>query len=63
MAGKAIVLKVDTEAQPELAARYQVRGIPNFIVFSGGKNVFQQAGLVDHTQMERWLNTAASSAA
>jgi thioredoxin 2 len=59
MAGKAIVLKVDTEAQPGLAARFQVRGIPNFAVLSGGKTVFQQAGLVGHQQMEQWLKTAA----
>src|SRR5438270_8168494 len=30
MAGQAVVLKVDTERYPELAARYNVRGIPNF---------------------------------
>lgn len=36
MAGKAIVLKVDTEAHPELAARFGVQGIPNFVVLSGG---------------------------
>jgi thioredoxin 2 len=60
MAGKAIVLKVDTEAQPGLAARFQVRGIPNFAVLSGGKTVFQQAGLVGHQQMEQWLKTAAA---
>src|SRR5947209_20230816 len=35
MAGQAIVLKVDTERYPELAARYNVRGIPNFAVFYG----------------------------
>src|SRR5215472_13298021 len=27
MAGKALVLKVDTEANPQLSARFQVRGI------------------------------------
>ena len=59
MAGKAIVLKVDTEAQPGVAARYQVRGIPNFVVLKGGAVVFQQAGLVDHTQMEAWLRNAS----
>jgi thioredoxin 2 len=59
MAGKAVVLKVDTEANPELAARYQVRGIPNFAVIRGGKMVFQQAGLVGHEQMEGWLRQAA----
>src|SRR3954447_10020197 len=51
MAGKAIVLKVDTEANPQLSARFQIRGIPNFVVVNGGRTVFQQAGLVDHTQM------------
>jgi thioredoxin 2 len=59
MAGKAIVLKVDTEANPELSARFQIRGIPNFVVLRGGRTVFQQAGLVDHTQMEQWLRLAA----
>lgn len=59
MAGKAIVLKVDTEANPALSARFQVRGIPNFAVLSGGRTVFQQAGLVGHEQMEQWLRNAA----
>ena len=63
MAGKAIVLKVDTEAEPQLATRFQVRGIPNFAVLSGGRTVFQQAGLVDHRQMEQWLQSAATQVA
>ena len=36
LAGQAVVLKVDTERFPELAARYQVQGIPNFAVFARG---------------------------
>ena len=63
MAGKAIVLKVDTERHPELAGRYDVRGIPNFAVFSNGRLVRQQAGLVDHSQMEAWLEEARTVAA
>src|ERR1700674_3287218 len=35
MAGRAVVLKVDTEAHPGLAARFRVRSIPNFVVFQG----------------------------
>ncbi|HEY4356952.1 MAG TPA: thioredoxin [Acidobacteriaceae bacterium] len=58
MAGKAIVLKVDTESNPHLAARFNVRGIPNFAIFSQGKLVRQQAGLVDHEQMAAWLKAA-----
>src|SRR5216117_1180435 len=48
MGGRAIVLKVDTERWPELAQRYNVRGIPNFVVLKGGQVVLQQPGLVDH---------------
>jgi thioredoxin 2 len=59
MAGKAVVLKVDTERYPQLAGRFDVRGIPNFVVLSGGRVVMQQAGLVGHDQMEQWLMSVA----
>jgi thioredoxin 2 len=57
VAGRGIVLKVDTEANPQLSARYNVRGIPNFAVFKNGALVQQQAGLVDTAQMVRWLTS------
>jgi len=59
MAGRAIVLKVDTERYPGLASQYNVRSIPNFAVFSRGQLQFQQAGLVDAITMESWLTRAA----
>ncbi len=55
MAGRALVLKVDTEAHPGIAARYDVRGIPNFAVFRGGRLAFQQAGLVPSATLKSWL--------
>src|SRR6266478_2796526 len=58
MAGKAVVVKVDTERYPELAARLNVRGIPHFVLLSGGRPIMQQAGLVNHEQMEEWLKSA-----
>jgi thioredoxin 2 len=60
MAGKAVVIKVDTERHPQLAARFQIRGIPYFAVFHGGRPVLQQAGLVNHEQMEQWLRSATT---
>jgi thioredoxin 2 len=63
MAGRAIVIKVDTERYPELAARFNIRGIPYFAVFHQGRPVVQQAGLVDHHQLEKWLTTAAPAPA
>lgn len=59
MAGRAIVLKVDTERHPDLASRFNVRGIPNFLVLRNGRAVAQQAGVVGHSVMESWLASAA----
>jgi thioredoxin 2 len=63
MAGRAVVLKVDTEQQPELSARYRVQSIPNFLVLHGGRVVMQQAGVVPRAQMRRWLEQATAPAA
>ena len=63
MAGRAVVVKVDTERYPQLAARFNVRGIPNFMVLYRGRPVMQQAGLVDHDQMENWLKSASPATA
>jgi thioredoxin 2 len=58
-AGRAVVLKVDTDAFPALAQRFGVQSIPNFVVLKGGRVVVQQAGFVPHTRMEEWLRGAA----
>ena len=39
IAGRAVVVKVDTERFPSLAAQYNVRSIPNFAVFSRSASV------------------------
>lgn len=57
MEGRALVLKVDTEAQPALAARYRIQSIPNFIVFREGQIVRQQAGVAPRSQMRAWLES------
>ena len=54
-AGRALVLKVDSDAEGGLAARYGVRGIPNFIVFRDGAPVAQRAGAVPWQDMLDWL--------
>jgi thioredoxin 2 len=62
MAGKAVILKVDTDAHGELAGRYEVRGIPNFVILKNGRVVAQQAGLAPLAEMKRWLESARAAA-
>ncbi|MBL6750081.1 MAG: thiol reductase thioredoxin [Nevskia sp.] len=59
LAGRALVLKVNTEEQPQLAARYAVRSIPNFAVFKDGRLLRQQPGLMGHRQLEQLVLQAA----
>jgi thioredoxin 2 len=60
MAGRAIVLKVDTERNPDLAARYLVQSIPNFLVLRDGRTVMQRAGVAPRAEMRRWIEEAAA---
>ncbi|MCB1539293.1 MAG: thioredoxin TrxC [Rhodoblastus sp.] len=38
--------KLDTEAAPEIAQRYGIRGIPTMILFAGGREVKRQSGAI-----------------
>ena len=60
MAGRALVLKVDTEAEPELGARFGVHAIPNFVVLRDGRAVRQYPGLASAEQMRQWLEEAGA---
>jgi thioredoxin 2 len=53
LAGQALVLKVDTERLPALAARYQVQSIPNFVVIQRGRVVRQQPGAMRAPELAR----------
>jgi thioredoxin 2 len=53
LAGRALVLKVDSDRQAAVAGRYGVRSIPNFAVFRDGSLIWQRAGLMRHPQLEQ----------
>ena len=44
LSGKAIVAKVNIDELPELTSRYNVKAVPTFIVFKGGKEVSRFTG-------------------
>ena len=44
LAGRALVLKVDTDANPELSNRFGIRSIPTIGVFHHGKEVTRVSG-------------------
>jgi thioredoxin 2 len=62
LTGRALVLKVDTDRLPALAARYDIRGIPGFRVFRDGAVVVAEAGAVRAPQLVQWALGAAAAA-
>ncbi len=51
--GGLLVVKVDTEAQPELAARFDIRSIPTMQLYRAGKLAKQSAGAMSAVQLEQ----------
>jgi thioredoxin 2 len=51
---QARFVKVDVDANPGLAARFGVQGIPALFAFQHGKVVAQQAGVTDPATLRAW---------
>jgi thioredoxin 2 len=48
-------LKVDTEAEPELAAQYNIKSIPTLMLFRTEVVIAQQGGAMDAQALRAWL--------
>lgn len=51
----ARLVKVDTEGEQQLAARFNIRSIPTLAIFVKGREVARQSGALDLSSLKRWL--------
>jgi thioredoxin 2 len=51
------VLKVNTEEESVLSARYGIRSIPTLVVFSKGRELKRQAGAMGAADIVRWTRS------
>lgn len=54
-AGRVVVAKVDTDAHPELSARFAIRSIPTLVVFKGGREAARVTGAMKAADMAAGL--------
>jgi putative thioredoxin len=54
--GQVVLAKVDIDANPELAERYGVRGIPNVKAFRDGRVADEFVGVVSRQQVDAMLD-------
>lgn len=57
------LIKVDTEACPEVAARYRIQSIPTLAIFSEGKEFTRQAGALPLGRFIDWVTRNGKAAA
>ena len=55
LAGSVVFAKVDTEAEPALAARFEVRSIPTLVLLQGGVEVRRISGALQRAQLVQWI--------
>ena len=57
-AGRLVVVKVDTEAHPDAAARFGIQAIPTLALFRGGAEVQRVSGALPLDELRRFTATA-----
>ena len=60
-AGRYIVVKVNTDALPDLGERFAIRSIPTMAVFAGGREVARTAGARPAADIEAFVRQAAGA--
>ena len=56
--GRARFVKVNTEDEQGLAAKFNIRSIPTLAVFAGGREIARQAGAMSAPDLARWVSAA-----
>ena len=46
--------KIDTQASPELGARFNIRGIPTLVLYEGGREAARMSGAMPSAEIVRW---------
>lgn len=59
--GKFLVVKVNTDALPDLGDRYRIRSIPTMAIFFGGREVTRTTGARPAADIERFISSALAN--
>ena len=55
--GEILVVKLDTDLNPQVSASFEIRGIPTLILFRGGAEVARQTGAVPRSALDEMLDS------
>lgn len=55
----ASVMKVDVDANPDLAMRFGIRGVPTLMLMKSGEPVDIKSGAQSKSQLDAWIRSHA----
>ncbi|MCB1169443.1 MAG: thioredoxin [Leptospiraceae bacterium] len=55
--GRITIIKINTDEKPDIAARFQITGIPTLILFKNGQPVHRISGALSLEQMKQQFQT------
>jgi len=58
-----LVVKINTEALPDLGGRFGIRSLPTMAVFSGGREVARTSGARPAPAIEAWVRESVGAKA
>lgn len=50
------IVKIDVDQSPQVANTYQVQGVPTFILFKNGLQVWRQSGVIPLSQFTQFIH-------
>lgn len=56
----ASIVKIDVDRNPQISAQFKIRGVPTFILFKDGEQVWRQSGMQSADFLENLLNQHAT---
>jgi thioredoxin 1 len=54
---KISIIKINVDTNQALAAKYQVQGVPTFMVFKQGKQVWRQSGIQSVSHLKQAIGS------
>jgi thioredoxin 1 len=53
---KISIIKIDVDKNQTLASQYQVKGVPTFVLYKSGNQVWRQSGMIQKRELVSIIN-------
>lgn len=53
---KVSIIKIDVDKNQNLASQFQVRGVPTFVLYKSGNQVWRQSGMIQKRELVSIIN-------